>query len=344
MYDNVKVCRQIALFRKNKGLTQEDIAERLHISPQTVSKWENGHTAPELPMLVELSEFLECTVDQILFSVPEVPVNANFELTLLPYAPIADFTGRHWPRSMSKQAILSAVKLFMGLEERRDSMNRQMNDDTDYILQAAFSCISFGYSWEPDYIWEDCLAVYGLTCETYSRANHTKKEFIQRAVAHIRSGYPFIVVPKEYMDTILAVGYSDQGRVLKGLPFLDGDDGKNAVMSFAQLENFPEWYVKDSDLLLIKPGAKAVPAAIKCSEVLQKCCTILSNRQHMTDKPMEGYGLVIYDNWCEELRKETNQGVTDIACMFPHIFIHYEGKLRIRQFLELCKCLIPNID
>ncbi len=57
-----------------------------------------------------------------------------------------------------------------------------------------------------------------------------------------------------------------------------------------------------------------------------------------------GYGLVIYDNWCEELRKETNKGLTDIECMFPHIFIHYEGKLRIKQFLELCIHMIRDID
>ena len=33
-----------------------------------------------------------------------------------------------------------------------------------------------------------------------------------------------------------------------------------------------------------------------------------------------------------------------IECLFPHIFIHYEGKLRIRQFLELCIHLIDDID
>lgn len=42
MLDNVKVGKQIALLRKNKGLTQEDIARQLNISSQAVSKWENG--------------------------------------------------------------------------------------------------------------------------------------------------------------------------------------------------------------------------------------------------------------------------------------------------------------
>lgn len=142
MLDNVKVGKQIALLRKNKGLTQEDIARQLNISSQAVSKWENGHTMPELSLLVALSELLECTIDHILFPMPVQAANANFEHILLPYAPIADFVGIRWPRSMSKLAILSAVKLFMGLEKRRDAMNRQINDDAEYILQGAFSGIS----------------------------------------------------------------------------------------------------------------------------------------------------------------------------------------------------------
>ena len=147
MLDNVKAGKQIALFRKNRGLTQEDVSRQLNISPQAVSKWENGHSMPELSLLVELSELLGCTIDQLLIPAPMSAANARFEHILLPYAPIADFTGTSWPRSMSKPAILSAVKLFMGLEKRRDAMNYQINDDSEYILQGAFSGISFGYSW-----------------------------------------------------------------------------------------------------------------------------------------------------------------------------------------------------
>lgn len=344
MLDNVKVGKQIALLRKNKGLTQEDIARQLNISSQAVSKWENGHTMPELSLLVALSELLGCTIDHILFPMPVQAANANFEHILLPYAPIADFAGIRWPRSMSKPAILSAVKLFMGLEKRRDAMNRQINDDAEYILQGAFSGISFGYSWGFDDNWEECLAIYGLTCEMHASSEYSKEEFVSIAVDHIRSGYPIIVIPKEYTDTILATGYSDSGRVLKGISFLDGDDEKNSVMSFELLNNYSEWYLKDSDLLLIKPGQKTVSVADKCREVLQKGYVLLSNKVRLFEQPLVGYGLVIYDNWCEELRKETNKGLTDIECMFPHIFIHYEGKLRVKQFLELCMHLIQDID
>lgn len=344
MFDQMKAGRQIALLRKRKGWTQEELAGRLNISSQAVSKWENGHAMPELPLLVEVSELLGCTIDQMLLPAACPASAANFEHTLLPYAPVSDFTGRTWPRSMSIPASLSAVKLLMGLEERRDFLNRQINDDTEYILQAAFSGISFGYSWEPDNVWEGCLGVYGLACELYPRTDYSGDEFIRRAVDHIESGYPVIVIPKEYTDTVLATGYSDKGRTLKGLSFLDGDDEKNSVMSFGQLKNFSEWYVKDSDLLLVKPGLQRYSVVDKCREALKKGYALLSNKVHLFEQPLVGHGLVIYDNWCEELRRETNQDLAEIECMFPHIFIHYEGKLRIRQFLELCLHLIPDID
>lgn len=344
MLDNVKAGKQIALFRKNRGLTQEDVSRQLNISPQAVSKWENGHSMPELSLLVELSELLGCTIDQLLFPAPMPAANARFEHILLPYAPVADFTGTSWPHSMSKPAILSAVKLFMGLEKRRDAMNYQINDDSEYILQGAFSGISFGYSWGFENNWDECLAVYGLACGIHASADYSRNEFIQMAVDHIMTGYPIIVIPREYTDTILATGYSDSGRILKGISFLDGDDEKNSIMSFGQLKNFSEWYVKDSDLLLIKPGPETASVVDKCREVLQKGYVLLSNKVHSFEQPLVGYGLVIYDNWCEELRKETNQELTDIACMFPHIFIHYEGKLRTKQFLECCMHLIQDID
>ncbi len=64
--DIEKVGRQIAELRKNKGLTQSDLGERLGVSFQAVSKWERGETLPDTAILVPLAEVLEITVDFIL--------------------------------------------------------------------------------------------------------------------------------------------------------------------------------------------------------------------------------------------------------------------------------------
>jgi len=66
MLDNILVGNQIARLRKQNGYTQEELAEKLEISAQAVSKWENGHTLPETISLPLLSKLLNSPIDSIL--------------------------------------------------------------------------------------------------------------------------------------------------------------------------------------------------------------------------------------------------------------------------------------
>jgi len=56
----------IRKLRKSKGLTQEDLASRLHVVRQTVSKWEKGLSVPDADTLQTLAETLDCEVSQLL--------------------------------------------------------------------------------------------------------------------------------------------------------------------------------------------------------------------------------------------------------------------------------------
>ena len=47
MINNISIGNQILLLRKRNGFTQDELAEKLGISAQAISKWENGHTLPE---------------------------------------------------------------------------------------------------------------------------------------------------------------------------------------------------------------------------------------------------------------------------------------------------------
>ena len=64
--DMQKVGSQITALRKGRGLTQNDLGERLGVSFQAVSKWERGETLPDTTLLVDLAEALETTIDFIL--------------------------------------------------------------------------------------------------------------------------------------------------------------------------------------------------------------------------------------------------------------------------------------
>ncbi len=64
--DNLKIGNYIQLLRKKAGLTQKELAERLNISFQAVSKWENGESLPDTGILLELSDILGTSVDKLL--------------------------------------------------------------------------------------------------------------------------------------------------------------------------------------------------------------------------------------------------------------------------------------
>ena len=64
--DIKNVGNQIAILRKEKGLTQMELGERLGVSFQAVSKWERGETLPDTAILPDLAEILGTSVDFIL--------------------------------------------------------------------------------------------------------------------------------------------------------------------------------------------------------------------------------------------------------------------------------------
>lgn len=66
MIDMEKIGKRIAALRKEQGFTGEALAERLNVSPQAVSKWENAKCLPETAILPALAEALDCSIDSLL--------------------------------------------------------------------------------------------------------------------------------------------------------------------------------------------------------------------------------------------------------------------------------------
>ncbi len=97
-------------------------------------------------------------------------------------------------------------------------------------------------------------------------------------------------------------------------------------------------------MMTFKPSNEKMSVEQACINALFKGIALLSNREHCGENKMQGYGLVIYQNWCDLLREENRRDADQIECIFPHSFIHYENKLRTKQFFELCANLISDID
>lgn len=67
----------IKSFRKERGLTQEELAIRVNVVRQTVSKWEKGQSVPDADLLQKIADVLEVSVSQLLGEEKEMEQNRN---------------------------------------------------------------------------------------------------------------------------------------------------------------------------------------------------------------------------------------------------------------------------
>lgn len=86
---------KVAFYRKAKGMTQEELAEKLEVSAQAVSKWENDIACPDIQLLVPLSKLFGTTTDELLStdsvkSVQLLPKNERHDIKDLTLKVIVD--------------------------------------------------------------------------------------------------------------------------------------------------------------------------------------------------------------------------------------------------------------
>ena len=63
--DQKKIGSFLKVLRKEKGLTQEQLAQHLHVSGRTVSRWETGSNMPDISLLIEIAEFYDVSIPEI---------------------------------------------------------------------------------------------------------------------------------------------------------------------------------------------------------------------------------------------------------------------------------------
>ena len=64
--DQVKIGKFLAELRKEKEMTQEQLAEKLNVARRTISRWETGNNMPDIDMLIEISDLYEVDLREIL--------------------------------------------------------------------------------------------------------------------------------------------------------------------------------------------------------------------------------------------------------------------------------------
>lgn len=85
--------------RRSRGMSQEQLAEQIGVSRQTISKWESGLSAPDLPKLIALADCFEVTLDLLVreenptVPEPETPVQPPSEVPNCSNSRIQQITG-----------------------------------------------------------------------------------------------------------------------------------------------------------------------------------------------------------------------------------------------------------
>ena len=62
----MKFCDKLATLRKANNLSQEQLADKLNVSRQSVSKWESGDTYPDMSKMIQMCEILNCTLPELM--------------------------------------------------------------------------------------------------------------------------------------------------------------------------------------------------------------------------------------------------------------------------------------
>lgn len=151
----MKLYEKLYELRRAAGLSQEELAEKLNVSRQAVSKWENGTTQPELAKLIELSRLYGVSVDELLsLEEAEKPADEPAEETPAvpepPPAPAAPAeSAPHHRQTLLRGAVAACLLLSLGLtlynshrvsqlEEQVNSLRHQISSvQTDLSGQIA---------------------------------------------------------------------------------------------------------------------------------------------------------------------------------------------------------------
>lgn len=75
----MNVANRIQHLRKSKGISQEELAEKIGVSRQAVSKWESEQSLPDMEKIILLSNYFEVTTDYILKGIDVVSADASLD-------------------------------------------------------------------------------------------------------------------------------------------------------------------------------------------------------------------------------------------------------------------------
>lgn len=136
--DRIKTGALIAAARKEKGLTQKKLAQRLHVSDRAVSKWERGAGFPDVGLLEPLADALDLQVLDLLRGERETepePEGAARQLIALLVRQMRERTRRRWTQIFGGMlALLLVGFVLFGILDRSGAFLREVSLEVPAVV------------------------------------------------------------------------------------------------------------------------------------------------------------------------------------------------------------------
>ena len=117
--------------RRSSGISQEELAEKLGVSRQAVSKWETGTAQPELQKLIELSGLYQVSVDELLSLEHPQPAEAEENAEQAEASPHSTY---RWSLRIAAAVLALLIAVCIHDSRRIKLLNRQVNDLQGQII------------------------------------------------------------------------------------------------------------------------------------------------------------------------------------------------------------------
>lgn len=112
--DQKKIGAFLKQLRKERGITQENLAEVLGVSGRTVSRWETGFNMPDLSLLIEIADYYDVEIKEILDGERKSEImDKEIKETVLKVADYSNYEMRRLSRRMSYLFIVGTAALLL---------------------------------------------------------------------------------------------------------------------------------------------------------------------------------------------------------------------------------------
>ncbi|HHV11429.1 MAG TPA: helix-turn-helix domain-containing protein [Clostridiales bacterium] len=231
----IQIGRIIAAHRKEKGITQEELANHLGVSKPAVSKWESGQSYPDILLLPELAAYFDITIDQLIGYEPQM---SKEDVRKLYHRLANDFTGK--PFSQVYEECEGYIKKYFSCWELQYRMGLLL------INHASLA----GSQEKAAEIIERVLKLYQRVEQSCNEVIMAKLALKMQAICHIMLQRPSEAIDileniKELplpVESMLVKAYQMKGDQQKALEYLQGSTYLNLVTMLGSATDYLAMY------------------------------------------------------------------------------------------------------